>query len=231
MSKQEKSIHDGHRGRLRERYEQNGIEGFSDHELLELLLGYAIGRKDTNPIGHDLINQFGNFGGVLDADMEDLKAVPFVGDYTAFLLKLIPGLARRYYEQSGSDDLRFLNPDRLMEFFSYRFIGLKVECLYAVFLDENLRLIRCEKQYEGSINSVEIHYKRIVRAAQRSGCSYVAIAHNHFTDSIPSQQDLQATETLKRELKKVDVILYDHIILCGNQGTSMRQSGHFDKIK
>lgn len=230
MSTKEKSIHDGHRERLRQRYEQNGIEGFSDHELLELILGYSISRKDTNPIGHALIEQFGNLGGVLDADFEDLIEVKDVGAYTAFLLKLLPGIARRYYEQSDEEDLRMVNSSRLIEFFAHRFLGSKTECLYAAFLDENLRLIRCEKQYEGSINSVEIHYKKIVRAAQRCGCAYVAIAHNHFTDTIPSQQDLLCTATLKRELAKVDVVLYDHIVLCGRKGTSMRDSGHFSKM-
>ena len=35
-------IHDGHRERMRERFEQFGGNGFTDHELLEMLLYYEI---------------------------------------------------------------------------------------------------------------------------------------------------------------------------------------------
>ena len=229
MSTKEKSIHEGHRERLRQRYEQNGVEGFSDHELLELILGYTISRKDTNPIGHELINRFGDLRGVLEADAEDLMAVKGVGDSTAFLLNFLSGVARRYYEQSGNDALRLFNSQRLIDFFATRFVGSKVECLYAAFLDENCKLILCEKQFEGSITSVEIHYKKILKAAQRCGCTYVAIAHNHFTDTIPSSQDVNSTAILRQKLEQVGLELLDHIIIRGNSGLSMKESGHFAK--
>ncbi len=230
MSKEEHSVHDGHRDRLRQRYRQNGIEGFSDHELLELILGYVHKRKDTNPIGHDLIDRFGDLRGVLNADPEDLMQIHDVGEYAAFLLNLLPGIANRYFEQSGNDDLRLYDAARTVDFFARRFVGYKYECLYAAFLDENYRLIQCEKQYEGSINAVEIHANRILKAAQRCGCTYVVIAHNHFTDAIPSVPDLNATRALMIKLRNAGIELYDHIILCGSKGTSMRESGHLAKI-
>lgn len=226
MSNQ-KSVHDGHRERLRQRYLQNGIEGFSDHELLELILGYSISRKDTNPIGHELIDRFGDLRGVMEAEPQDLVAVDNVGDYTAFLLHLLPGIARRYYEESGNGQLCFSNTERMIDFFTRRFVGSKNECLYAAFLDENYNLIYCEKQFEGSVNSVEIHSIKIVKAAQRSGSSYVVIAHNHNTDSNPSTQDGRATGLLAKSLDRVGIQLLDHIVICGNQGTSMKESGHF----
>ena len=34
--------HDGHRGRMRERFRREGLNGFADHEALELMLFYAI---------------------------------------------------------------------------------------------------------------------------------------------------------------------------------------------
>lgn len=224
-----KSVHDGHRKRLRERYEQNGIEGFSDHELLELLLGFALSRIDTNPIGHDLIDMFGDLRGVMDADPRDLKKISGMGDYAAFLLNFIPGLARRYFEEAGKQDLRFTNTRRMVEFFAPRFVGNKEEALYAAFLDENHRLIYCEKQFDGSINSVEIHARKIVREAQRCGAAFVVLAHNHFVDTNPSIQDMKATNQLRDDLLKTGIELTDHIIICGNTGASMAESGHYKK--
>ena len=84
------SIHAGHRERLRERYREAGLDHFTDHEILELLLGYTILQKDTNPIAHRLIEQFGSLRGVLEAGEEKLERVNLVGPPTAFFLSMIP---------------------------------------------------------------------------------------------------------------------------------------------
>ena len=60
-------IHDGHREHMRRRFLENGLSGFADHEALELLLYYAIPRRDTNPIAHELMDRFGTLSGVLSA--------------------------------------------------------------------------------------------------------------------------------------------------------------------
>lgn len=227
--KTEQSVHSGHRQRLRERYRVNGLDGFSDHELLELLLGYAISRKDTNQIGHALIARFGNLRGVFEAEEEDLTDVENMGELSAFLLRLIPGITRRYYEEMAEDSLRFIDTRRIIEFFSARFIGRREECLYAAFLDENKRLIQCTLQFTGSINAVEIHAGKLLRQAQRSGSRYVVIAHNHFNDTNPSVQDIASTRYVREQLSKFGIELLDHVIICGSTGLSMKESGHFVK--
>ena len=60
--------HSGHRQRMRERFVKQGLEGFAPHEILELLLFYAIPQKNVNPIAHQLINRFGSLYGVLNAE-------------------------------------------------------------------------------------------------------------------------------------------------------------------
>ena len=76
------SIHAGHRERIRERLRTAGLNAFSEHEVLELLLTFAIPRQDTNPLAHDLINTFGSLSAVLDADESELLRVKGVGKYT-----------------------------------------------------------------------------------------------------------------------------------------------------
>lgn len=229
LNEQGQNVHEGHRERLRERYRENGVDGFSDHELLELLLGYTISRRDTNGLGHDLIREFGNLRGVFEAPEQDLEAVRGMGDKSAFLLKLISGLCRRYYQELHNGDLRPLEKKDPSSFFIPYFIGAHTEALYAAFLDENKSLIQCSLQYTGSINAVEIHAGKIVKQALRTGCRFVILAHNHFTDTLPSAQDMDATALVYRELQKYDVKLLDHVVVCGNKGMSMQISGHFSK--
>ena len=88
-------IHDGHREKKRQQFLQHGLDSFADHEVLELLLFYAIPRKDTNPIAHALMDRFGSLDAVLAAPVEELCQVKGVGESAAALLKLIPQVYRR----------------------------------------------------------------------------------------------------------------------------------------
>lgn len=228
MKTEKTNIHEGHRQRLRERYAEQGAEGFRDHELLELLLSYSIARKDTNPLGHALVERFGDLRGVLNAEPSELLKVPGIGENSANLIKLISGLTRRYYEQLGNAENSLKDPDQQFAFFIPRFIGRKRECLYAAFLDDNYRLIKIELQYEGSINAVEIHHQRIANSALLCGATKVLISHNHFAELAPSPGDIQVTEFLRDSLYLHGIVLLDHIVVCGSTAISMKENGQYN---
>ena len=223
--------HEGHRERLRGRYESTGVDGFSDHELLELLLTYVYAQKDTNDLAHLLIDTFGTLQGVLDADKEELEKVPGVGNRAAFLINLIPGLVHRYYEQKTEDTLKYLTPKELVPFFAARLMDRKTEGVYAAYLDQNKRLIQCSLLYDGNAHMVEISGERLLKNALRLNCKYIILAHNHFSHCIPSAQDVTATQQLQRKLFPAGIELLDHSVLCGRDGTSMAVTGHLTPLK
>ncbi len=80
-------LHKNHRARLRAHYEKDGLDGFADHMLFELILFQSIPRADTNPIGHRLLEKFGTPEGVFAASEEELCSVSGVGPKTARMLK------------------------------------------------------------------------------------------------------------------------------------------------
>ena len=86
-------IHDGHREKVRARFLAAGLDAFADHEALELLLYYAIPRRDTNPIAHALMERYGSLSAVLEAPVEDLRKVEGVGESAAVLLPPVPPLS------------------------------------------------------------------------------------------------------------------------------------------
>ena len=225
------SVHAGHRERLRERYRESGLDHFTDHEILELLLGYTILQKDTNPIAHRLIEQFDSLRGVLDAGEERLTRVNSVGPATAFFLSMIPDITRRYYEQLSVPDTRMMTPEQCIEFFLPRFIGRKKECILAAFLDEAKRLIDYAPVGQGYNNTVHLHAPTLLHEAKKRGCRYVVLAHNHFTDAVPSLEDISATATARATLLTGGIGLLDHVVICGSNATSMVESGHFRLTK
>ena len=68
-------VHDGHRQRMRERFEKSGLDSFDSVNALELLLFYALPRRDTNVVAHKLLDTFGSLNGVLEADIAMLESV------------------------------------------------------------------------------------------------------------------------------------------------------------
>lgn len=89
-------VHDGHRERMKSRFVEAGLDGFNDHNALEMLLFYAVPRKDTNELAHRLLKQFGSLASVFEAKHEELMRVDGIGENAATLIKLIPEISRRY---------------------------------------------------------------------------------------------------------------------------------------
>ncbi|MDR3278293.1 MAG: hypothetical protein LBT12_05915 [Oscillospiraceae bacterium] len=57
---------------MKQRFLTHGLDSFDDHNVLELLLFYALPRVDANPIAHELEERFGTLSGVFDAPYEEL---------------------------------------------------------------------------------------------------------------------------------------------------------------
>ena len=96
MNKPKESSHKNHRSRLKTKVKNHGLECLAYHEVLELLLTYTIPRKDTNPTAHKLIEYFGSFSNVLDANYHDLLKVDGVGPESALFLNFLSQLMEMY---------------------------------------------------------------------------------------------------------------------------------------
>ena len=83
------STHDGHRARLKERFLNEGLDSFSTHEVVELMLFYAIPQRDVNETAHLLVERFGSLAGILEADIDEIKEVEGVGAHAATMFKMI----------------------------------------------------------------------------------------------------------------------------------------------
>lgn len=219
--------HKGHRENVRRRFMTGGLEVFAPHEILELLLFYAIPQRDTNPLAHRLINTFGSLSHVLSASVEELQAVEGVGERTAILLSLVFQTGRwlrlRQAEHDGGD---FRSPQALGQYFREIFAGYEKETVFEMCLNQRGNIIVCHPMTNGSILSVSLDIRALVEKAVLSNCMCVVIAHNHpGGDAMPSPEDYQATRRMEAAFSNVNVRLWDHIIVGEEDFVSLREIG------
>jgi DNA repair protein RadC len=110
-----KSVHAGHRERVRENVLKNGFEQLEDHRLLELLLFYSIPREDTNELAHNLLNKFGSLAGVTKASPKELKKVSGVGDNTAVMLSSMGELCVRVLKEGNIKKTPYLKSSEIID--------------------------------------------------------------------------------------------------------------------
>lgn len=221
------SIHDGHRQRMKERFLQEGLDHFSDYQVLELLLFYAVPRKDTNPLAHALIDHFGSLSQVLEAPVEELEKVEGIGANAATLLKLATELGRYYMVNRSTRHTILQTITECGEYLKPFFFGRRNETVFLLCLDAKCKVLCCREVGEGSVNSANVPIRRIVEIALGANATSVVLAHNHPSGlAFPSGEDVATTRRVAAALSTVDVKLVDHIIVADDDFVSLIHTGH-----
>lgn len=223
MEEKNAPAHSGHRQRLRARFAAEGLDHFEPHVILELVLFYAVPRRDTNELAHRLLDAFGGtLAGVLDAPLVELEKVPGVGYNAAVLLKLFPEVCRRYLldmQQVGrvvagsGDAARYLLP---------YFLGRTNEHVALICIDGKGKVVFCGDVFEGSIGAAAISVRRIVEIVVRCAGTDVILAHNHPGGvAVPSEEDVRVTAQVAAAMRTVGVRLLDHLIIADADWVSL----------
>lgn len=218
--------HAGHRQRMRQRFCEQGLKGFAPHEVLELILFYAIPQRNVNPLAHRLLDQFGSLHAVLDASVERLQQVEGVGEYAATLLHLFSDVGRELSLSRQTAQSQSMNIGVAKRHCLNLLDGLTEEHFYVVCLDSKLGLIQDVLIAKGSLDEVPTYPRMVAQAVLRYNAYAVILCHNHpGGEEVPSQADLDATLNLQQMLSAMNVRLNDHMVVAGGRVLSMVQMG------
>lgn len=218
----------GHRQRLRDRFLKSGLVGFADYEVVELLLTLALPRADVKQPAKALIARFGNLRGILDAPIEELRAVSGIGSVTPVALQIIKAAATLYLQQSGEGLDSLADPTRLSEFWRMRIGALQNELFEVAYLDSGYRLLRdgVDTLEEGTIDRATVYPRRVIEAALKRGAAAVVLAHNHPNANLtPSEYDKVLTRAIVLAAETVHLKVVDHLIVSAQDTFSFRKAG------
>lgn len=220
------SIHKGHRERMLTKFIKHGISSFSDFEVLEFLLFYAIPYKDTNEIAHKLIDKFGSIKAVMEADHQSLVSVDGIGDRSAALIVLFREFHKYISITHYSQDILYTS--KISAEYCMKYFANHVEESFIVISLDSERRVKCiDVISEGNESETAFYPRNIIKVVLKNRATNVILAHNHPDNNPePSSNDLALTDQITYMLKGLGAVVIDHIICSGNGYYSFADKGY-----
>jgi DNA repair protein RadC len=207
-----------HRKRLRGRFRKGGAEGMQDYELLELLLTYAVPRRDVKPYAKELMARFGGLSGVLDAAPKDLEEILHIGPVSSTLIVLVKKLCEEYLAEKMKSRDSLSSPQAVLDFARLKMAGLPHEAFMVIFLNTKNKVLDSKVIQEGTVDRAVIYPRRIVEEAISRHAASLILVHNHPSGhSDPSPEDRDLTRSIVEAARTIDLRVLDHVIV-GKEG-------------
>jgi len=215
----------GHRQRLREKLTHEP-KALADYELLELLLGQVLPRRDTKPLAKDLVARFGSLRGVLTARPEALCEVKGFGETLIGHWALVCEIFARLGEAPVRERQVFTGPEVVAEAARARLGHLAVEEFWVALVDNKNRLMAWERVGKGTVDETAVYPREVLALALRHQASGVILAHNHpGGDPSPSMQDRDLTRRIARSAQELGLRVLDHLIVTEAKHFSFQDAG------
>ena len=229
-TKDNNQLHKDHRQRMKESFLKSGFSSFSDVQKLEFILFFAISRKDTNPIAHRLLDEFGSFDKVLEAPISRLKLIDGIGEHAAVYLGLLLEIFSEYRKAKCRECIP--SATEAKKYASCLYIGKDIEEFYLLCLDKGNNILERKLINSGTSSEVFVSFRKLTTSAMDSRCDRIILVHNHPNgNAIPSDEDIAFTVKVMVYFIVNDVEVIDHIIVTEKEQFSFAQSGLITELR
>lgn len=199
--------------RPREKALRYGIESVSDDELLAILIGSGVKGCSAMDIGRNLLTNHASLEMLSMCDFSSLEEQTGLSDTLALRLlatfEIHKRLASPMYQNSiflqASDDI----------YKRYKYLeNYTQEAVMLCILNKKRKIIKEKLMYQGTNDSVLVNPKEVIAEIIKSKCSHFVIVHNHPDGStMPSDEDIYVTESLKEIGFSFQIKMVDHVII------------------
>lgn len=209
----------GHRSRQITRLLNN--DNVSDLDLIEILLFFAIPRKDTREIAVSLKH---NTNGLIDLFSNIDKQATTTNIKSIF--KLVYEITVRIQKERIIQQYITENYDDLLGYLKIILGEKRQEEFWGVFLNNKEQIIKIELLFSGSYKRVHVCQNEIFKRCILYGLYKIILVHNHPSkDPTPSTQDIQLTNNIIRGANLLEIVVIDHLVIGGNDYFSFKQNG------
>jgi len=222
----------GHRKRLRERFIKGGLTGFSDYEIVELLLSLGTPRKDCKQQAKEAVKRFKTLRGVLSASPEELQQIKDIGPHSAFGIRLVQEVAREFLKEKIKDEPVYKSSREIFDYLYHSMRDLKKEVFKVIYLNSQNQIIETADLFEGTVSSSSIPPREVMESAIKNKAVSLIFAHNHPSGNAePSKSDRELTRDLVYAGSMMQVRVLDHIIIGNDRYFSFAGEGLIEQYE
>lgn len=215
----------GHRQRVKDKFLNSNAETLHDYELLELILFWALPRKDVKPLAKDLLNQFQSLKNIINCELEDLLHVEGATKNMYINFAVIKEVLRRYLSPVANEENILTSWNALVDYLKAHMGNLKREQFRVLFLNKKNILIADEIQTKGTVDQTAIYPREVVKRALFHGAGAIILVHNHPSGNPkPSKADIELTELVMHACSHFNITLHDHVIVSQNKIYSFKSN-------
>ncbi len=213
--------------RPREKLERLGAQALSDAELLAILIGSGSTKEDAvSLMKRILIDCHNNLNTLGKMSIRQLMEYNGVGEAKAITILAACELGKRRQAEQAEERPDLGTATRLYNHMHAVMQDLDVEEFWALYLNQNHRLIKKVRIAHGGITEVSVDVRIIMREAVLSNATILAVCHNHPSGNIsPSRQDDNLTQAIRRACDVMRIHFMDHVIVTDGNYFSYHESG------
>jgi DNA repair protein RadC len=221
---------EGHRKRLRDRFNQSGLSAFLDYEIVEVLLTLGTSRKDCKPQAKEAVKRFKTLRGVLEAPAEELQKIKGITAHNVFVIKFMQEITRRFLKEQVLVKPYSRSSREVFDYLYHSMRDLKKEVFKVMFLDAQNHVIEIEDLFEGTLNASAIYPREVIQSAVKHSAAALIFVHNHPAGNPqPSDNDKQITQELVFAANIMQIKVLDHIVIGDNRYFSFADAGLIER--
>ncbi len=210
--------HEGHRARLREKFNKFGLTAFLDYEIIELLLTLGVPRIDRKRQAKEAIDKFKTLRGILEAPPEELRKIKGITPYSTFVIKFVHELAREFLKEQILGKSYCKSSKEVFDYLYHSMRDLKKEVFKVIFLNTQNQVIGVKDLFEGTLNASAVFPREIMVQAIKHNAASLVFAHNHPAGNPePSDNDKEITRDLVFASNTMQIKVLDHIVIGDNR--------------
>lgn len=216
MTNEKKSIKEWARDdRPREKMMAKGKSALSNAELIAILLGSGNTKQSAVELARAILDGVGNnLIELSNLSINDLMKHNGVGEAKAITIMAALELGKRRRGAEAVVDDKLKDTKDAYERFLPLLDDPKQEHFFAMYLNQNHKVLKMEIVSRGGITRTIADPKIIFKNALNTGATALVISHNHPSGNPhPSQEDRMITKQFVAAGKLLDIAVLDHIII------------------
>lgn len=213
--------------RPRERLINFGAESLSNEDLLAIILKTGTKDNSVKVLANSLLTTLNNISDLQNRNYRQLLKMKGIGPSKACVLLATIELGKRINSKYNSiQNIKVDNPSVIFDYYCYLLKDKKQECFYAIYLDNQKKVISDKLLFKGTINKSLIHPQNIFKEAYLLDASAIICMHNHPSGNVnPSIEDINVTKQLVEIGNLFGIKVIDHIIVGDDKYYSFFESG------